>query len=255
MALQEEFENQGNWLFKYRSYLPLIVLLIGTCLFLRTEIYPETFILKETPYEIYYEIFALLISLLGLYVRVYTVGYTPKNTSGRNTKQGQIADTLNTTGIYSIVRHPLYVGNLLMWLGPAMLTGHFWFIIAFCLFYWVYYERIMFAEEQFLRRKFGEKYIDWSKDVPAFIPDFKNFKKSDYPFSWRKVLNKEKNGLFALFIIFTLFDVAGELIKKETDYNYFLITMCVLTGLSYIVLKFLKKKTDLLNEVEYINTT
>jgi protein-S-isoprenylcysteine O-methyltransferase Ste14 len=108
MALQEEFEKQGNWLFKYRSYIPLIVLIIGAILYLRTEIYPETFILKETPYEAYYEMFALLISLIGLFIRVYTVGHTPKNTSGRNTTQGQVADTLNTTGIYSIERHPHY---------------------------------------------------------------------------------------------------------------------------------------------------
>lgn len=249
MALQEEFEIQGNWLFKYRSFLPLIVLFIGTILYLRTEIYPGTFILEETPYEIYYEMLALLISLVGLFIRVYTVGHTPKNTSGRNTTQGQVADTLNTSGMYSIVRHPLYVGNLLMWFGPAMLTGHFWFIIAFILFYWIYYERIMYAEEQFLRKKFGEKYLEWSKGVPAFIPKFKNFQKSDLLFSWRKVLKKEKNGLFALFLIFCVFDISGEVIENRTEYNYFLIIMCFLTGLSYVVLKYLKKKTNLLEEV------
>lgn len=249
MALLEEFEKQGNWLFKYRSFLPLIVLFIGTALYLRTELYPETFILEETPYEIYYETTALIISLAGLFVRVYTVGYTPKNTSGRNTGQGQLADTLNTTGIYSIVRHPLYLGNFLMWFGPAMLTGHFWFMIAFILFYWLYYERIMFAEEQFLRKKFGTKYLDWSIKTPAFIPSFKNFKKSDLPFSWKKVLKKEKNGLFALFLIFCVFNIAGEFIESATDYNYFLIGMSVLTGISYLVLKFLKKRTNLLTEV------
>ena len=169
MALQEEFELQGNWLFKYRSFLPLIILIIGTALYLRTEIYPETFILEETPYEIYYEMFALIVSLFGLFIRIYTVGHTPKNTSGRNTKQGQVAETLNTSGMYSIVRHPLYVGNYLMWLGPAMLTGHFWFIISFTLFYWVYYERIMYAEEQFLRNKFGKQYLEWSKNVKNLI--------------------------------------------------------------------------------------
>lgn len=249
MALQEEFELQGNWLFKYRSFLPLIILIIGTALYLRTEIYPETFILEETPYEIYYEMFALIVSLFGLFIRIYTVGHTPKNTSGRNTKQGQVAETLNTSGMYSIVRHPLYVGNYLMWLGPAMLTGHFWFIISFTLFYWVYYERIMYAEEQFLRNKFGKQYLEWSKNVPAFIPNFKNFKKSNLPFSWKKVLKKEKNGLFALFLIFCVFDFSGEIIENATDYNYFLIGMCVFTGLSYIVLKYLKKRTELLNEL------
>ncbi|MBW8360287.1 MAG: isoprenylcysteine carboxylmethyltransferase family protein [Weeksellaceae bacterium] len=249
MALQEEFEEQGNWLFKYRSYLPLIVLFVGTILYIRTEIYPETFFLEETPYEIYYEMFALLISLVGLSVRMYTVGHTPKNTSGRNTNEGQVADSLNTTDIYSIVRHPLYLGNFLMWFGPALLTGHFWFIIAFVLFYWVYYERIMYAEEQFLRRKFGEQYLEWAENVPAFFPAFKKFQKADLDFSWKKVLKKEKNGLFALFLIFCAFDILGEIVETKADYNYFLITMCVLTGLSYLVLKFLKKKTHVLDEL------
>lgn len=250
MALQEEMERQGNFLFKYRSYFPLLVLAIGIGLYLRTELYPETFLLKGTPYEIYYEMLALIISLAGLVVRVYTVGHTPKNTSGRNTKEGQVADTLNTTGIYSIVRHPLYVGNFLMWFGPAMLTGHFWFIVAFCLFYWVYYERIMFAEEQFLRRKFGETYLTWAEKVNAFIPDFRNFSKPNLPFSWKKVLKKEKNGLFALFLVFSVFDVTGEIIQQQSNYNYFLIAMCILTGISYGVLKYLKKKTTVLNELE-----
>ncbi len=248
MALKEEFEKQGLWLFKYRSFLPLIILLIGTALYLYKEFHPETFFLEGTPYEIYYEMFSLLVSLLGLAIRVYTVGHTPKNTSGRNTSEGQVADSLNTTGIYSVVRHPLYLGNFLMWTGPAMLTGNGWFIISFLLFYWVYYERIMFAEEQFLRRKFGDSYLKWSEIVPAFIPKFKNFVKSDLNFSWKKVLKKEKNGLFALFLIFCVFDVAGQLIEHKSDYNYFLIAMCILTGLSYIVLKYLKYNSTVLNE-------
>ena len=249
MALQEEFEKQGNWLFKYRSYLPLIVLFIGVVLNLRKEIYPETFILAETPYEIYYEMFALFIGLTGFYIRIVTVGHTPGKTSGRNTKQGQIADTLNKTGMYSIVRHPLYVGNFLIWIAPAMLTGSFWFIIAFVLSYWIYYERIMFAEEQFLRRKFGNEYIEWSERVPAFIPNFRNYQKSNLPFSWKKVLKKEINGVFALFLIFCLFNVSGELVDGEIDFNYFLIIMCFLTGIGFIVLKCLKKYTSVLKEL------
>lgn len=248
MALQEELEVQGNWLFKYRSFLPLIILVIGVALHIQAEIYTDTFVLKNTPYEIYYEMFALLIGLIGLGVRIYTVGHTPKNTSGRNTTEGQVADVLNTTGIYSIVRHPLYVGNFLMWLSPAMLTGNLWFIVAFCLFYWVYYERIMYAEEQFLRKKFGKSYLDWSDNVPAFIPKLKGFQPSNLPFSWRKVLSKEKNGLFALFLIFSVFDIIGEVIQGEQNYNYFLIGVTLLTGLLYAVLKYLKYQTKVLEE-------
>jgi len=102
-----------------------------------------------------------LISLCGLAIRVYTVGHTPANTSGRNTA-GQLAESLNTTGIYSLVRHPLYLGNFFMWLGVALLIANFWFVIAFVFAYWIYYERIMFAEEQFLRTKFGPTYVEWA---------------------------------------------------------------------------------------------
>lgn len=247
MALQEEFEEQGIWLFKYRGSLPILLLLIGAILYLRTKIYPETFFLENTSYEIDYEFFCLLISLFGFGIRVYTVGHTPQNTSGRNTQE-QVAETLNTTGMYSIVRHPLYLGNFFMWIGPALLSGNFWFLIAFCLFYWVYYERIMFAEEQFLKRKFGLLYANWSKNVPAFIPRFKNFIKPDLDFSWKKVLKKEKNGLAATFLIFTIFNISGKLIQRETNYNYFLIICCLLTLLIYLVLKYLKKQTTILNE-------
>jgi len=49
-----------------------------------------------------WEILCLAISLLGLGVRIVTVGYVPKGTSGRNTR-GQKANVLNTTGMYSLV--------------------------------------------------------------------------------------------------------------------------------------------------------
>ena len=249
MALQEEFEKQGIWLFTYRSVLPLIILVIGTILYLYSEIYPETFILRGTPYETFYNLLCLLVCMFGLIIRIYTVGHSAKNTSGRNTEE-QVADSLNSTGIYSMVRHPLYLGNYFMWLGPAMLSGNLWFNVAFTLFYWVYYERIMFAEEQFLRRKFGTVYTDWASGVPAFIPSFKKFVKPALPFSWKKVIKKEKNGLAAVFLIFCAFDIAGELINGRQDFNYFLIGACIFTGVLYIILKFIKSKTRLLDEAD-----
>jgi hypothetical protein len=248
MALQEEIESQGNWLFRYRSFLPLIILVIGWFLYLRRELHPEEFPLYKPELDNYFLGAGIGIGLLGLFIRIYTVGHTPKNTSGRNTKEGQVAETLNQTGIYSLVRHPLYLGNFLMWLGPAIVTAHVWFIIGFIFMYWVYYERIMFAEEQFLRKKFGNVYLSWSKKVPAFVPHFSGFQKPEYPFSWKKVLKKEKNGVFALFFIFCLFDVSGELIQNDRYFNKFLLSMTGITGLSYVFLKVLKNKTKILDE-------
>ena len=240
MALQEELEQQGVWLFRYRGTLPILILLIGLAIYVYTSVFkPELFLIHDAQIKNYFIIFCIDVSLFGQYIRAYTVGHTPANTSGRNVHE-QIAETLNTTGIYSTVRHPLYVGNFFMWLGPALLTENIWFVVAFTLFYWVYYERIMFAEEQFLRRKFGEVYTTWAAKTPAFIPSFKNFVRPNLAFSWKKVLKKEKNGFAAIFIIFCLFDLVAETLKNTYNFNYYLIYAAIASIVLYVILKLLK---------------
>lgn len=247
MALQEEMEKQGVWLFRYRGSIPIIVFLIGFAVFLYSERFPEFFLIKRFVPAFILEISCVLIALLGLFIRIYAVGHTPKNTSGRNVGS-QVADSLNTSGIYSIVRHPLYLGNFFMWLGPAAMTGSIWFIVAFVLFYWVYYERIMFAEEQFLRRKFEHLYVEWSMKTPAFWPAFSQFVRPSLPFSWKKVLKKEKNGLAAIFVIFFFFDLSASLMEGSRELNPIWLWLAALSMIIYLILKVLKKHSSLLNE-------
>lgn len=247
MALQEEFEKQGNWLFRYRGTLPLIVLVAGLALYIWIQLHPETFFLSGTALEPYYAYFCFAVSLIGLFIRAYTVGHSARHTSGGNVKQ-QVAEVVNTTGSYSLMRHPLYVGNFLMWLGPALLTGHIWFLVAFCLAFWLYYERIMFAEEQYLRGKFGTTYLEWSQQVPPFMPRFRNFQKPALSFSWKKVLKKEKNVLAAVFLVFSLFDIIGELVVGGREFNYFFIGGFAVSAVIYILIKILRKRTSLLED-------
>lgn len=247
MALQEEFEKQGIWLFKYRGVLPIFILLIGVALFIYLKLNPDKFWFEETQYEIPWFYLSLTVSLFGLIIRIITVGYTPRNTSGRNTKE-QVADTVNTKGIYSTVRHPLYLGNFFMWLGPALLTENFWFIVAFIFFYILYYERIMFAEEQYLRKKFGDTYLQWAARTPAFISSFKNFEKSQLFFSWKKVLKNEKTGIMLTFIIFTAMHIGGQYLQNKDTFDYIIIGLCGAAVLYYIIVKILSKQTDLLTE-------
>jgi len=72
---------------------------------------------------------AIALSMFGFIIRAIAIGTTPKGTSGRNTKEGQVAESLNTKGIYSMVRHPLYLGNYFMWwqnhCTPLMPQQHF----------------------------------------------------------------------------------------------------------------------------------
>lgn len=236
MALQEEFELQGKFLFRYRGILPIAILIPGLLAYIGHVIN----MLNSGNSEIdrFYHYFCLFVSLVGLGIRVYTVGYTPDNSSGRNTKE-QIAETLNSTGIYSIVRHPLYVGNLIMWLGLALLTQNIWFILSFIFMYWVYYERIMFAEEQFLRNKFGKSFLKWSQQTPAFIPQPKKFKKPNTKFQIRKVIRQEKTGLFLLFMFYFLFYEIGLCItlkKLSIEFNFWFYAMA-LSLFAYLLIK------------------
>lgn len=189
----------------------------------------------------------IVVGMSGQLIRALTVGRTPKGTSGRNIK-GQVASQVNTSGIYSLVRHPLYIGNLLMWLGPVLFLRSLWFTLFFCLLYWLYYERIMFAEEQYLRKKFGDQYDKWSEKVRAFLPAFKNYRKADLPFSFRNVLKREYHGLANMFIIFSLLDLARNYIN---DYSvrlnplwlYSIIPVMVI----WIITRILVKRTKVLN--------
>ncbi len=246
MALQEEFESYGNFLFRYRSTLPIFIVVIGIWVFVfnRLSVNYEAIVNFQL-----LEFISLGVSLFGLAIRVYTVGHTPANTSGRNTKVGQLADELNTSGIYSMVRHPLYFGNFFMWLGVAILCEQAWFVVSFVLAYWFYYERIMYAEEQFLRRKFGTVYTDWAANVPAFIPTFTQFIKPCYPFSTKKVLKREKNGLLAVFVLLFIFHNIGysiEIQKVAIDCDWICMGT-IASGIFYLVIKMLQK-SNLLHE-------
>lgn len=208
MPLQEEFERSGSWLFRWRSYLPLAF--AGILLMVMGEYrYPGD---SETLDHVW-EGFCLVVSFLGLFIRIITVGYTAEGTSGRNTKR-QVANSLNVKGAYSLVRHPLYLGNFFMFLGVVLFVHLWWFTLIYILAFWLYYERIMFSEEAFLRKKFGDEYLAWADTTPAFIPRFGNYRKTDLPFSLKKVLRKEYNGFFA--VIFTMFalEQLGEVVQN-----------------------------------------
>ncbi|MBV6646852.1 MAG: DUF1295 domain-containing protein [Cyclobacteriaceae bacterium] len=248
MPLLEEMESQGSFLFRHRGILPILMLGAGVLVFRFT--YESRFLVTLIPFSSWCYI-CLGVSLFGLMVRMYTVGHTAFKSSGRNT-DGQLAHSLNTSGIYSIVRHPLYVGNFFMWFGIGLLAGNIWFIALFTTVYWLYYERIMLAEEKFLKEKFGSTYIQWAQKTPAFVPAVNRWKPGERRFSWKKVINKEKNGVLALFLVMYLFVILEEWLRNDTlplTTNLW----SVLLGLAtcyYLVVKIINKTSGFLDESE-----
>lgn len=245
MALIHSFEKNGNKLFRYRGQIPVILFLIAIPVIYLSDYY--NFFNNET-YRYSLLISSALVSVLGQVIRAIAIGTSNKNTSGRNTKE-QVAETLNTKGIYSTVRHPLYLGNYFMWIGIVMYVGSIYFFIIVSLLFWIYYERIMFAEERFLERKFGQSYLDWSLKVPAFLPSFKNYEKNSIPFSMKTILRREYSGITATIISFIFIDV----LRNSFEANSFVWTLnqtyILIFALSItLILRTLKHKTSLLTE-------
>ena len=102
------------------------------------------------------------------------------------------ADELATWGPYALVRNPLYVGNGLIGLGWAWISGNVATII-FVVAFWALYDLLIVPhEEAFLRGKFGAQYEDYCTRVGRFFP--KNFS--------RETLSHVRDGSYDASILF-----------------------------------------------------
>jgi protein-S-isoprenylcysteine O-methyltransferase Ste14 len=243
LRLLHKFEAEGNWLFKRRGQLPIFLFILAV---------PGVFLAHYrsiNPLEAkIFSLAGIVISITGTIIRAYIIGTTPKGTSGRNTEE-QIAEELNTTGIYSIVRHPLYLGNFFMWMGIVMYTLNPCFVIIVCLLFWIYYERIMFAEEQFLAKKFGQAYQDWSVRTPAFVPKLKGFVSPNERFSFKSVLRREYSGWLAAIVGFVYVDLLRRYsVNLKFSYTKLELALLIAAIVMAIVLRTLKYRTKLLYE-------
>ncbi len=82
-------------------------------------------------------------------------------------------EELVTKGVYHYVRHPQYVGLLLVTLGwlihwPTIPTLVMWPILV------VMYYRLAKQEEKEMEERFGERYLLYKENVPMFIPRVSN---------------------------------------------------------------------------------
>jgi protein-S-isoprenylcysteine O-methyltransferase Ste14 len=245
MWLGQRFAKEGKWLFRWRSFLPLLLVLIIIPAFMTVG--GRASDNSGVGFDDLWLVVCIGVSFIGFLIRAYTIGYAPGGTSGRNTK-GQRADTLNTTGAYSLVRNPLYLGNFLITLGVSMYPRVWWLVLIYVLLFWLFYERIIYLEEGFLREKFGKTWESWAARTPAIVPKLKGFRRPFLPFSIRNVLSKENHVFINIVLAYAFLVMLRGLLserKFELDLPWVIVlcTALVVWG----VLRILKKSTRVLD--------
>ena len=79
------------------------------------------------------------------------------------------AASLQTTGIYSITRNPMYVGLICVYISLGFLIGNWWNFILLPLLIVIVQTYIIYKEEKYLEREFGSAYISYKHKVRRWI--------------------------------------------------------------------------------------
>ncbi len=180
-------KDLGSVFFKYRSYIPL------------PFVFLMLVFMEPTLTSV---IIGFLIALSGELIRIWSVSFAGSET---RTTSGVGGTYLVTQGPYSVIRNPLYAGNILIYIGIGIMSNALFpylQIFAF-LFFLFQYHCIVLAEEEFLQNKFTKIYSDYKKTVGRFIPKFTKLPdhiKSGLELNVKSGLRSEKRSLQAFLI-------------------------------------------------------
>lgn len=241
MRLIDVLHDRGGFLFRWRSYTPLLILPL-VWLERGNFSYP----LASHGWDLAFEAACLAIAWLGLLVRAKTIAHVPSGTSGRISRRLR-AEALNTEGTYSVVRNPLYVGNYLIVLGLAAMTQCAELVAIVTLVFVLAYTPIVLAEEQFLAERFGREYGDYAARVPCFVPNLRRWRAPTTPFRWRMVLRREHDTWMATVVSFAALEYLREFtIVGQLGVDLLWNALLASTTCTWLVLKGLKRWTTVL---------
>jgi protein-S-isoprenylcysteine O-methyltransferase Ste14 len=100
----------------------------------------------------------LVFIVPGVWIRMWASGHVKKN------------KVLATDGPYAYVRHPLYVGNILLLVGFVLASQLIWGAVLVAAFLWFYYPPAIEYEDRKLHNLFGEEWERWRLNTKALIP-------------------------------------------------------------------------------------
>lgn len=184
--------NFPNFFFKYRSYTPIPLILI---------------LLYQAAPSMPWLLVGIGFVILGEAIRFWAILHAGGATRTRNVG----ANSLVTAGPYGYLRNPLYLGNILIYIGVVFIAGGPWMwqmlVITIGFFTWQY-SQIITLEEDTLAGIFGESYAEYRANVPRIIPRFTPWRKPEHAEverrTFRQALKPEKSTLINIGIMLVL---------------------------------------------------
>ena len=175
----------GGWLFRKRTSIPLPIV---AALLLIPPVSDRS--------DAWLVWAGLPIVLAGEFIRLWGVHHIGSVSRTRTERLGPLIDH----GPFAKVRNPLYVGNILLWIGFAVSARLVWLAPVVFALLAVEYHAIVRWEERLLVGRMGDPYRQYLERVPRWIPKWSGRSASgeDAAFSWRQTFYSERGTLIAI---------------------------------------------------------
>jgi len=176
------------WIFNHRDYTPVPLILAAL-------------ILAQPSAATY--VTGLAIAIVGELIRIWGVSYAGAIT---RTTSGPKAPELVVSGPYAFVRNPLYIGNFFIGIGMCIAAWPWmpWMLILVAAFYIFQYGLIISLEEEFLREKFGETYLEYTRHVPRVFPRLRPYRSGQKLIPSLKAALRSERSTFGSFFLVAL---------------------------------------------------
>lgn len=188
----------GGWLFRQRSWLPvplaLVLLLVPA---------------PRGPIGTFW--LGVLVVIAGELLRLWAVRHIGVISRTRADRLGPLV----SSGPFALVRNPLYVGNMALWVGFTLSAGLVWLTPLVVVGLGLEYHAIVRWEERLLESRRGDSYRAYAASVPRWLPALRRRSpnRADLGplFSWRDTMFSERGTLLAIAIGYLLLQVKGRL--------------------------------------------
>ena len=185
------------------------------------------------------------VALSGQMFRILVIGLVYITRGGQN--RHVWANALVESGMFAHSRNPLYVANLLLFLGLAIVHNGWAMYLIVLPFFVVAYVCIVAAEEDYLVGRFGDAYADYARRVPRWLPSLGGLSSTlrGSEFDWLKVLRKEYGTPFAwtsgLLILLVWEHVAGVMAPPIGRFELgSIIAIWIVLAIAYLIVRTLK---------------